>query len=242
LVGAHDSMKIEPSVSRHDIAKYNDHPSYKSIGEGAYEIWDYSILDLGIVSDNHIKFRDEARPVYLPESTLQFGPDSKFVVSGWGAMSDHRSDNFLGTADKLRSVTLPYVSEQDCKDAFAEPKIHPFDGQVTQYNIDESMICAGDLKEGKIDGCQGDSGGPMVYLNPENDHVEVIGVVSFGFSCAVADAPGVYADVRKELDWITSQTFGCNQETCSAGDCMTKDKLDRHALRSFKEVTPHRLL
>merc|ERR1711962_59104 len=63
LAGAHNIDKIEPSTSRHDIAKFHDHPSYNNPGE--YSTYDYSILQLS----QPILFKDEARPVFLHEST-----------------------------------------------------------------------------------------------------------------------------------------------------------------------------
>ena len=55
-------------------------------------------------------------------------------------------------------------------------------------------------------------GGPLVTANP--DLYEVIGVVSFGVGCALADYPGVYARVSKQLEWIGANTEG-SWNTCA---------------------------
>ena len=68
------------------------------------------------------------------------------TVTGWGTLSEG------GQAAKvLNFVSLPYVSQHECKRA------------MSPYSVLPGMMCAGDTKNGKIDACQGDSGGPLVY-------------------------------------------------------------------------------
>ena len=57
-------------------------------------------------------------------------------------------------------------------------------------------------------------GGPLVTPNP--DLYELIGVVSWGYGCAQADAPGVYARMTKVLQWISKTTF---QSWSACGRC-----------------------
>ncbi|CAD6993515.1 unnamed protein product [Ceratitis capitata] len=81
-------------------------------------------------------------------------------------------------------------------------QFHYNDEEAIPNGLRDTHLCAKDLQF-KRDTCQGDSGGPLIIKNdglykPES---YVIGVTSFGNGCAT-DAPGVYTNVAKYLDWI----------------------------------------
>ena len=82
----------------------------------------------------------------------------------------------------MQKVSVPYVSEKTCKEAYGSS------------SITAGMICAG--RKGK-DSCQGDSGGPMVCAEGHQ-----VGVVSWGYGCAEEGYPGVYTRVSHYHDWI----------------------------------------
>lgn len=66
------------------------------------------------------------------------------------------------------------------------------------------QLCAGFANGGK-DTCQGDSGGPLQVLTPRNQCMfHIIGVTSFGRSCAARNSAGVYTRVSSYLDWLES--------------------------------------
>ena len=70
------------------------------------------------------------------------------------------------------------------------------------------MICA--KRIGK-DSCQGDSGGPLLAYEGGGRYFSIIGVVSWGYGCALDGASGVYARVTHQIDWIRQQI---TRETC----------------------------
>ena len=70
----------------------------------------------------------------------------QMTVLGWGTLYQGGP-----TAKILNYVNLPYVTMRSCRSA------------MRPHTIYDSMICAGDLRNGGIDACQGDSGGPLVY-------------------------------------------------------------------------------
>merc|ERR1711909_19224 len=57
------------------------------------------------------------------------------------------------------------------------------------------------------------SGGPLFTAGPANNNSQtLIGVVSWGFGCAAADALGIYAEVSYFRDWLDQQMPDLN--TC----------------------------
>ena len=62
-------------------------------------------------------------------------------------------------------------------------------------------------------------------------------MVSIG--CSEAHQPGVYSDMRDQLDWIKGIIGDCNEETCNMGNCMTRDDLVPSAIERFENESPH---
>uniref|UniRef100_A0A1L8EJE1 Putative trypsin alpha-3-like protein n=1 Tax=Haematobia irritans TaxID=7368 RepID=A0A1L8EJE1_HAEIR len=103
------------------------------------------------------------------------------VVSGWGTTSYGSSS----LPAQLRYVDVKIVSTSSCASS----------SYGYGSEIKSSMICA--YTVGK-DACQGDSGGPLVSGGV------LVGVVSWGYGCAYANYPGVYADVAVLRSWVVS--------------------------------------
>jgi secreted trypsin-like serine protease len=101
----------------------------------------------------------------------------------------------------------------DQPEVMLEAQVRRFDTATCRTNyfpdpITENMFCA---DEDGADACQGDSGGPIVI--PETN--VQIGFTSWGFGCANATFPGVYARIDRGYPWI-EETI-CSD--LSPGDC-----------------------
>ncbi len=107
-------------------------------------------------------------------------------VSGWGATS-------MGGAgsQNLLFAMVPVVSNDTCNEKDS------YDGAITT-----AMICAGE-RAGGVDACQGDSGGPV------DGGTQLLGIVSWGYGCALALKYGVYTRVSEVSDWA-NQAMGEN--------------------------------
>ena len=113
------------------------------------------------------------------------GPDVQGWASGRGVLDPN---NKAVQATKLQRVDVLTMPQSECDNLYNR------DGSVT-----DSMLCAQSNSGG--DACYGDSGGPFV-----NNDDEIIGVVSWGKSCAKRQWPGVYARISTALKWIYSNT------------------------------------
>ncbi|XP_023163300.2 trypsin-like [Drosophila hydei] len=126
--------------------------------------------------------RQSAKVRYIPLAKTTPPSGTQAVVTGWGTTCFF----WCSSTITLQQVKVDLVSLADCGSSTYS---------YGQDKILETMVCA--YTETK-DACQGDSGGPLVANG------ELIGVVSWGQSCAKANYPGVYADVASLRTWILS--------------------------------------
>lgn len=150
-----------------------------------------TVNDIAIIRlSDEVPLSDYVRPICLPVApNLR---NNNFVrafpfIAGWGSLASQGPGS-----PTLMEVQVPVVTNAACKDAYAR-----FKNAV----IDDRVLCAGYTRGGK-DACQGDSGGPLML--PQHQHFFQIGVVSYGYKCALAGYPGVYTRVTDFLDFITS--------------------------------------
>lgn len=111
------------------------------------------------------------------------------TVAGWGV------DNYQHgtTSATLHAADIYLYSRTQCNNWY-RPLMNGDDLSMTNG-------CAG-IYEGGLDACTGDSGGPLYIL--ERNVPILVGIVSWGYGCALPGYPGVYTLISAEKDFIQS--------------------------------------
>jgi secreted trypsin-like serine protease len=143
-------------------------------------VYDYAIIELATPS--------KVTPVKLLSADSETFVGKNATVMGWGTTSPGGSQ-----PRELLRVDVAVRSDKDCKAA-----------KIRGPAISPSMFCAGGVRN--KDSCQGDSGGPLILEQSSGD--VLIGVVSWGESCGLANKPGVYSKVSFEKSWILANAPG----------------------------------
>ncbi len=181
VVGLHNRKHINKEGERLEISQVIQHPQWNKSNRSSP--FDIALLKLQTPSTQPI--------VAIP---LQDNPttelNNKAITMGWGNLTAGMNSP---VPDILQQVELPIVSKQTCQTAYED-----------EYEIADSMICAGYAEGGK-DTCSNDSGGPLV-VSIENKWLQV-GITSYGGKhggpkCGGPDAYGVYTKVSAFVDFI----------------------------------------
>ncbi|KAG1660142.1 Prothrombin [Nymphon striatum] len=146
--------------------------------------------------------------IYMPKESFLYRPGELSVVTGWGHTERLLKAQKIGIRDLkqsnvLKKLSIPLQSRKVCNKSIQE--------DLTDYNVvfTDSMICAGNGKGGN-DTCRTDSGSPLHQLmeDPSGDGTfyTQIGVVSWGFGCALEGEYGFYTNVAKFIPWIKTVT------------------------------------
>lgn len=128
------------------------------------------------------------------EPSLEVLPYDIATICGFGSRAFHEK-----TRTHLYETDIAIIDQRVCNRSFS--------GMIT-----DNMICAGGMIANKRDACSGDSGGPLVMDvvtdsddGSSQEHVSLVGVVSFGNDCALKNYPGIYTRVSNYYDWILEQ-------------------------------------
>ncbi|XP_068767352.1 enteropeptidase isoform X2 [Struthio camelus] len=175
VLGLHDqSNTTYPSTVLQDIDQIIINPHYNKRTKDN----DIAMMHL----QNKVQYTDYIQPICLPEKSQVFLPGIYCFIAGWGGIVNQGP-----TSNILQEAEVPLITNEKCQQ------------QMPEYNITESMMCAG-YDKGGVDSCQGDSGGPL--MSEDGNKWFLAGVTSFGYQCALPQRPGVYARVTRFVDWI----------------------------------------
>merc|ERR1712142_8506 len=172
-VGSYDRDVVDSTQENFGIEQIINHPDYNPNTLDN----DITLLKLNrpVTESDYVGF------ACLPPNDFPAG--SQCWVTGWGDQETTVDDS------DLQEVMVPIIDTKTCNARLW------YNGEVT-----DNMICAG-YEQGGKDSCQGDSGGPFVCQRSDGTW-DLVGVVSWGYGCADARSPGVYARVYNYLSWI----------------------------------------
>ena len=169
------SEAAEAQRLRIDIEDNHIHPRFNEV------LLDNDFVLLKLSRRVPLEAYPHIRPICLPRP----GEDVKgkaAIVAGWGSIDDGHSN----IADVLLQANLTIMSNSDCL----------LDSKYPPHELTENMLCAkSPVGESVQDACQGDSGGPLIAWT--GSEYSLVGVVSWGYGCGVAEYPGVFARVTK---------------------------------------------
>jgi len=202
------------------------HPLFTRIHNRAPN-YDFALLYLNTPVNNLNDDNERMMMIQLPQlNQNQTVPQSgeQLTVMGHG----YTSVDSLKISQQLKELDKFALSNEECKNMMT-PSSKTSNGWNNYDSLlTDQMVCADDDPEDDVemDSCSGDSGGPLVKKGEEweNDGGAgdvLVGVVSWGYGCAVSGYPGVYARVSDAYDWIQQEV--CNSEN---GGTMAPDNFD----------------
>lgn len=146
------------------VSTFRTHPAY-DLGTSLSN--DFMLLKLSSSSSNPlVRLNSNSND---PQTS-----DPELTVVGWGTTVE----GVNRPPDVLQQVKVEYITNDACKNSYGSRA------------VSSDMMCCREAGQGS---CQGDSGGPLVIKGNDGEGTDVqVGVVSWGFDCALANYPGKY--------------------------------------------------
>jgi trypsin len=192
---------------------FPNYDSYRNIGDVALLVLDRPVTGVPLLKLNTAS--------NIPAIGLSL------TVVGFG----DTSNGYNQFPNNLMEVSVPVISQDDCSNAIY------YTGKI----VETAMLCAGAIQGGK-DSCGGDSGGPLLIPGTTVEDDILVGVVSFGYQCALANYPGVYSRISTYQSWI--QDTICTTSNNPPSDCFgstlrpsTPSPTIRNGIPTFKPKT-----
>lgn len=134
--------------------------------------------------DNDIAMIHIEDPSFIPDHFLDF----------------HHTDLYehVNTTVDIIGMGINFPNLRYASIQILDPNHYP----LMKPYLTNNMIIAADFHNlsdpyDNVDSCRGDSGGPLFVMN------KLIGIVSWGISCAIDKLPGVYTRVSVFTEWIS---------------------------------------
>uniref|UniRef100_A0AB38ZE62 Venom S1 protease 10 n=1 Tax=Ectomocoris sp. TaxID=3104572 RepID=A0AB38ZE62_9HEMI len=196
-----EGRELAVSVGEHDLNRKDETPYTQVIPiERVIMHAEYTRLgqhnDIALaVLKSRIEFNQQVGPACLPYQALDL-EGKKVLVIGWGRTTAKGS-----SSDILLKVELDVQPLSYCVKSYSYLRTSP-PRQLCTHTKDK-------------DSCKGDSGGPLLYRDPATNRYVVVGIVSFGKSCASKHG-GVWTDVFAYKEWIQQKIAETNHgvKTC----------------------------
>jgi len=184
-VGDWNKTVLSANVQTRSAEAVFQHPEYNARTTQN----DYALVRL----DSPVEINECVGTACLPSADEDVADGARCWITGWGTLRSGGS-----TPEILQEAEVSIVSNYDCVNKF----------NYRSNEITDAMICAqGRSENGDItDACQGDSGGPLVCES--QGRWTIYGATSWGYGCAGASHPGVWARVHKHLDWVEDVMAG----------------------------------
>ncbi|CAJ1364916.1 unnamed protein product [Effrenium voratum] len=179
VVGDYDKDSPSDAHERtHSVHRVISHESYDSYTMSH----DFALIEL----EQEVDMTQCVGTACLPDAHVEVGQDC--YITGWGTLSSGGS-----TPARLQEGLVIALSNTECNARYA--------GEI----LDDMLCAQGTAAGGIVDACQGDSGGPLVCQRADGRHV-LHGATSWGYGCAQAQYPGVWARIASILPWIHIHT------------------------------------
>jgi len=194
------------------IVKYVIYPKYDASkkDEGA----GHDLCLLKVVPDFNVDNRTNMKVSYAKRNDKVVKPETKLVVAGWGR-SNRQDEGLPENPAELMYIVVSAINQTECRNRMNHIYKHKLKHHknLTDNLVPENLCTRQDKGEGRNstdsgqDSCQGDSGGPLLLQEGKGQGPwgVLVGVVSWGPSCALKDAPAVYVDVHKYAGWIDEE-------------------------------------
>ncbi|XP_011869213.1 PREDICTED: chymotrypsin-2-like [Vollenhovia emeryi] len=140
-----------------------------------------------------IPFSDMVKPVKLVSSNKPFLGKNAYVI-GWISIII-TDDMHINSKKKLKYITLLIISVEECK---------------KHWEIDNDHICTEAGMEYPSTSLL-ESGGPLIITNKQGIDRQ-IGIVTYGQTLCLKDAPVVYTRISVHIEWIRNIMFSLTVE------------------------------